>query len=193
MSSSGLGRPIIWSDPIRVNYAPAVGRYSSVRGRELTRYEQAVERCASSRAGAWLFLHVINRVDRHLLPLTRGRASVAVGAPVGVLETIGACSGARRLTPLLYFGDGDAVIVVASNGGHAYDPVWLHNLRAHPEVRFLSRATGWRAYHAQIATGTERDRRWLYVTDFYAGYEAYARRAHPREIPIVLLTPRRPP
>jgi deazaflavin-dependent oxidoreductase (nitroreductase family) len=165
-------------------------RFSPSRGRRLTRYEAAAEAFAASRVGSWCFLHVFDTVDRRLLPLTRGRLSVTPGAPVGLLETVGARSGRPRRTPVLYTADGAAVLLVASNGGGPRDPAWLHNVRAHPEVRFLARGGAWRAYRAAIADPADRARLWPLVTDLYAGYAAYAARAAPRVLGIVVLTPR---
>src|SRR5437588_7314711 len=105
-----------------------MARYSAARGRELTMYEAGLERLASSRLGAWLFLHVLNPLDRRLLPVTRGRLSMAVGAPVGLLQTVGAKTGRVRRTPLLYLRDGEEILLVASNGGSRRDPAWLHNV-----------------------------------------------------------------
>ena len=165
-----------------------MGRYSTLRGRRLSFYEDTVERFAGSRAGAWLFLHALHPVDRRLLALTRGRLSLAVGAPVGLLETVGARSGCRRRTPLLYVADGDALVIVASNGGNARQPAWLHNLRAHPEVRFLTREHRWRSYRANVAAGSERAALWQLVNDLYAGYAIYQARAPERDFPVVVLT-----
>jgi F420H(2)-dependent quinone reductase len=165
-----------------------VGRYSHVRGRPLSRYESTVERFAASRAGAWLFVHVLSPADRRLLPLTRGRLSLAVGTPVGMLETVGARSGRLRRTPLVYLADGERIVVVASNGGGPRHPGWLFNLRARPDVRFLSRERGWRSYRALEASGEERERCWARAADFYAGYDAYAERTA-REIRVVVLEP----
>jgi deazaflavin-dependent oxidoreductase (nitroreductase family) len=166
-----------------------VGRYSHVRGRRLTRYESTVERFAASPAGGWLFVHVLSRADRRVLPLTRGRVSLALGTPVGMLETVGARSGRLRRTPLVYLADGERIVLVASNGGGSRHPGWLFNLRARPAVRFLSRERGWRAYHAHEASGDERERCWALATDFYVGYDAYARRTA-RAIGVVVLEPR---
>jgi deazaflavin-dependent oxidoreductase (nitroreductase family) len=166
-----------------------MGRYSAARGRELTMYESGLERVAASRLGAWLFLHLINPLDQRLLPLSRGRLSLTVGAPVGLLQTIGGKTGTVRRTPLLYLllRDGDEILVVASNGGSPRDPAWLHNVRADPDVRFLSREQGWRAYHAEVLTGADRAEAWPRALDLYAGYRAYQVRAGEREIPIVVL------
>jgi deazaflavin-dependent oxidoreductase (nitroreductase family) len=165
-------------------------RYSKAQGRQLTAYEQIVERLAASPVGAWTFVHVFNVVDQRLLPLTRGRFSVAVGAPVGMLESRGARTNRRRRTPLLYVLDGEVVVLVASNGGSHRDPAWLHNLRRHPDVRFLSRERGWRAYRARLPAGAERARFWELATDLYAGYGDYQSRTAGREIPVVVLEPR---
>ena len=164
-------------------------RYSASRGRRLRTYEQLVERAAASRAGAWGFLNVLNRIDRRLLPLTRGRVSVVLGAPVGLLETRGARTGRIRRIPLLYVLDGSNVVLVASNGGSDRDPAWLRNLRAREQVRFLCRERGWRHYRARVVDGAERTRAWESATDLYAGYLDYQARATRREIPLVVLEP----
>lgn len=170
------------------DYGKPVTRYSALRGRELTAYETAVERFASSRTGAWLFLHVINPIDRRLLPLSRGRLSLAVGAPVGLLQTIGAKTGQIRRTPLLYVQGPGEIILVASNGGSPRHPAWLHNVKAHPDVWFLTAHDSWRQYRALIQHGEARTEPWQRALDLYAGYQTYQQRAHEREIPVVVLT-----
>jgi deazaflavin-dependent oxidoreductase (nitroreductase family) len=170
-----------------------MGRYSPMRGRRLTPYEQAVERFVATRAGGWLFVHACNRVDQRLLPLTRGRLSLAVGAPVGLLETIGARTGRPRHTPLLYLADGERVVLVASNVGRPQDPAWLHNVKAHPDVRFLTRDGRRRTLRAHIARDAERAELWARLLDLYAGYAVYQRRAGARELAIVVLSRPAPP
>ena len=165
-------------------------RDSTLRGRRLSAYEQLVERAVASRVGAWAFVHLLSPVDGRLVPLTRGRVSLALGAPVGVLETTGARTGRLRRTPLLYLLDDERIVLVASNGGSDRDPAWLHNLQARPFVRFLSRECGWRDYRAHVAAGAERTRCWALVTDLFAGYERYQERSARRQIPLVVLAHR---
>jgi deazaflavin-dependent oxidoreductase (nitroreductase family) len=50
-----------------------------------------------------------------------------------LLDHVGAKSGRSRTTPLVYMRDGENLLIVASKGGYAKDPGWLHNLRAHPD------------------------------------------------------------
>jgi len=148
-----------------------------------------MEGLAKTRVGGWLAVNIGNPIDRRLLSLTGGRVGVFLGAPVGLLETVGAKSGEPRRTPLLYLDEGDRVVLVASKAGSARHPAWYHNLRAHPRVRFLRRGGRRAEYVAREATGPERERLWAKVNDLYAGYETYQGRAGSRRIPVVVLEP----
>ena len=145
----------------------------------------------STRPGAWFFTNVAMRVDRRLMPATRGRLRMTLGMPSALLTHTGAKSGAERTTPLLYFSDGDDVVFVASNGGAAKHPAWLHNVRANPRVTV---STDGRPvpYEAREAEGDERERLWRAACGMYPGYATYQRRAGARRIPVVVCS-RRPP
>src|SRR5680860_1474812 len=54
--------------------------------------------------------------------------------PMLLLDHVGAKSGQRRTSPLVYIRDGDAVVIVASKGGHPKHPDWFHNLKANPDT-----------------------------------------------------------
>jgi F420H(2)-dependent quinone reductase len=158
--------------------------------REMRWWEKLQEGIARTRFGGWFAITVGNRVDRRLLRWTKGRVGVYPGQPVGLLEAVGARSGQRRDTPLLYAEDGDRIVLVASKAGAARHPAWLHNLRAHPDVAFTDRRGGRREYRAREASGDERDRLWALANDLYAGYETYQGRTGGRRIPVVVLEPR---
>ena len=157
------------------------------RRRQLRWYERPLESFARSKPGGWYFVNVAMRIDRVLLPLSGGRVSSGFGQQVGLLGTVGAKSGERRSTPLLYLTDGDHIVLIASKAGAAKHPAWLHNLRANREVTFL--APGGRSgdYLAREAKGDERGRLWADAVDYYAGYADYAVRAGSRQIPVVVL------
>ena len=148
-----------------------------------------MEGLVKTRTGGWLAVHVANPIDRRLIPLTRGRFGLYLGAPVGVLEADGAKSGQRRRTPLLYLDEGERVVLVASKAGNPRHPAWYHNVKANPRVRFLRRGGHEGEYLAREATGPERDRLWAKVNDLYAGYETYQQRTGGRRIPVVVLEP----
>lgn len=108
------------------------------------------------------------------------------GAPAMLLlEHVGAKSGTRRTTPLVYVPDGDDVVIVASKGGHPRHPGWYHNLRAHPDTT-VQIGSEHRAVRARVATPEERERLWPLAVRTYGGYAGYQRRTT-REIPLVVL------
>jgi deazaflavin-dependent oxidoreductase (nitroreductase family) len=144
-------------------------------------------RFAATRPGAWYFVNVAMRLDRTLIPLTRGRVSMGFPYQVGLLETIGAKSGEPRRLPLLYLRDGDRVVLIASKGGNPKHPAWYWNLRANPRVRFLGPRGLTGDYVAREAEGEERDRLWAEAVAYYPGFATYQGRTDGRRIPVVVL------
>jgi deazaflavin-dependent oxidoreductase (nitroreductase family) len=108
--------------------------------------------------------------------------------PTLLLDHIGAKSGARRTSPLIYGEDGQNLILVASKGGYPKNPAWFHNLVANPDtsVQVGSRRLD---VHALLAAGEERARLWTLMVGVYGGYDDYQKRTE-REIPLVVLEPR---
>lgn len=107
--------------------------------------------------------------------------------PVLLLTANGRKSGLPRISPLLYFADGDDYVVVASNGGRPQMPAWFHNVRANPEVEVQAGRRRFRA-KAEVASPEERARLWPRLTEFYKGWAHYQTLTD-REIPVVLLRP----
>jgi deazaflavin-dependent oxidoreductase (nitroreductase family) len=161
----------------------------AARRRQLSRWERSLENFARSRIGGWYFVNVAMRVDRVLLPLSRGRLSTGVGQNVLLLETVGAKSGQVRKTPLVYLKDGERVVLIGSKAGAPRHPAWVHNLRANPHVKVLAPGRSGN-YVAHEAEGEERARLWADAVDYYAGYATYQERAGERRIPVVVLEPR---
>lgn len=61
--------------------------------------QKALRRVAGSGPGSWLFARVLNRIDRPVYRLTRGRhtfASLLSGIPVVMLTTTGARAAGSR-------------------------------------------------------------------------------------------------
>jgi F420H(2)-dependent quinone reductase len=108
--------------------------------------------------------------------------------PVLLLDHVGAKSGTRRRTPLVYVEDGRDVVIVASKGGHPKHPAWYHNLRAHPDTT-VQIGREHRAVHARVAGPDEHARLWPKAVATYGGYRGYQERAD-RQIPLVVLEPR---
>jgi deazaflavin-dependent oxidoreductase (nitroreductase family) len=122
---------------------------------------------------------------------TGGRIGhTAPGLPTMLLlDHVGAKSGTRRTSPLLYFKDGENLVIVASKGGFPKHPAWYHNLVANPDTE-VQVGTERRPVHARVATAEERKRLWQLALRTYRGYADYQARSKGREIPLVILGPR---
>jgi deazaflavin-dependent oxidoreductase (nitroreductase family) len=117
----------------------------------------------------------------HDIPGVRGKMLL--------LDHVGAKSGTKRTCPLLYFPDGENVVIVASKGGFPKHPAWFHNLMANPDTTVqIGRER--RPVHARVATPEERTRLWPVAVRMYRGYADYQARSKGREIPLVILEPR---
>jgi F420H(2)-dependent quinone reductase len=106
-----------------------------------------------------------------------------------LLDHVGAKSGTKRTAPLLYFRDGDDLVIVASKGGFPKHPAWFHNLKANPDTAVQVGSHHVRV-HARVATAEERQRLWPEAVKSYHGYADYQVRSKGREIPLVILEPR---
>jgi deazaflavin-dependent oxidoreductase (nitroreductase family) len=111
------------------------------------------------------------------------------GTPMLLLHHTGAKSGAERVNPLAYLADDGRYVVFASKGGAPRNPGWYWNLKAHPEVKI---EVGPRAIDAVAseAVGEERERLFSAQADRYPQFADYMQKAAPRNIPVIVLTPR---
>jgi deazaflavin-dependent oxidoreductase (nitroreductase family) len=106
-----------------------------------------------------------------------------------LLDHVGAKSGIKRTTPLLYVRDGKDVVLVASKGGYPKHPAWLHNLKANPETT-VQVGGDLLQVRARVATAEERKRLWPMAEEAWRGFRTYQARSQGREIPMVILEPR---
>ncbi|HEX3173333.1 MAG TPA: nitroreductase family deazaflavin-dependent oxidoreductase [Solirubrobacterales bacterium] len=117
----------------------------------------------------------------HDIPGVRGKMLL--------LDHVGAKSGTKRTSPLLYIADGEDVVIVASKGGFPKNPAWYYNLMANPDTS-AQIGTERRLVHARVAAPEERERLWPLAVRAYHGYADYQERSKGREIPLVILEPR---
>ena len=153
--------------------------------------QRSIRRFAATGPGAWLFGNVLQRLDRPVYRLTRGRhtlANLLSGLPVVVLTTTGARSGLERSAPVVGLPTADGLSVIASNFGRKSHPGWYHNLRADPHARITVRGRE-SAVRATLATGDVRARIWREGLTIYPGWSSYERRAAGRTIAVFVLAP----
>ncbi len=106
-------------------------------------------------------------------------------APLILLTTKGARSGQTRVYPLMAVPDGDHYIAVASKGGAPQNPLWYHNLLAHPDVT-VEVGNETFAATARLLTGDEREQAFAKAVAVFAPYGEYQKKTT-RQIPVFLL------
>lgn len=110
------------------------------------------------------------------------------GRPLLLLTTIGAKSGQRRTTPMMYIPDNDRWLVIASNIGAPTHPDWYRNLVAHPEVTV---EVGTKTFDATavVTQGAERDQLWTRIVGLYPFFAEHQAKTT-RQIPVIALSRR---
>jgi deazaflavin-dependent oxidoreductase (nitroreductase family) len=155
-----------------------------------SRFKRALFAFALTRAGTWYSSRLGARIDPWLVRATRGRVDHSFGQiPIVLVTARGVRSGVERTVPLLYFNDGEDIVLIASSYGRAKFPAWYYNLKANPEVRLESMGRSG-SYVARETEGADRDRLFELAKKVYRGYEQYEQRtADIRRIPVLRLSP----
>jgi len=140
-----------------------------------------------STVGRWYGINVASRVDPFLLRTTGGRVRSVGSMPTALLGHTGAKSGEPRENPVLYFHDGDDVVLIASSFGRDKHPAWYHNLVAHPACTL----NGLSFMAAEVSDAAEVERLFELAIRVYPGYGDYRVRtaAIGRRIPVLRLSP----
>jgi deazaflavin-dependent oxidoreductase (nitroreductase family) len=111
------------------------------------------------------------------------------GAHLLLLHTVGAKTGAQRVSPMMYFPDGDTRIVVASKGGAPENPAWYHNLMAKPSVHVEASVDGGIEEYDAVASPmpeAKRALKYAEIGDSNPGFAEYQKKTT-RTIPLVVL------
>jgi deazaflavin-dependent oxidoreductase (nitroreductase family) len=110
-------------------------------------------------------------------------------ADVMQLTTVGARTGQRRQTTVVYFPDREnSLLIVGSAGGAVHHPAWFFNIARHPDQVWVR--VGDRRFRVtpETLSGDERAAVWQRIktqSPVFAGYETKT----DRELPIIRLTP----
>ena len=107
------------------------------------------------------------------------------GAPLLLLISTGAKSGAQRTNPMMYLADGPRLVVFATKAGAPTNPDWYHNLVAHPEAT-VELGTDRFAVTARVLSGAERDELYERQAALYPGFAEYQANTS-RTIPVIAL------
>ena len=128
----------------------------------------------------------MSRINTFVYKKTDGKVGgkLPKGAPVALLTTTGRKTGEPRVSPLLYLRDGDRVILVASQGGAAKNPMWYLNLKANPKVSVQIKDEMLNLT-ARDATEAERTEYWPKLVEMYSSFDDYQSWTD-RVIPVVI-------
>jgi len=108
------------------------------------------------------------------------------GAPILLLHTTGARTGAERVNPMMYRRLGPtSVAVFASKAGAPTNPDWYFNLLAHPDAT-AEIGTEVVSVRAREAGADERAPIWEAHKAEYPGFADYERQTS-RTIPVMIL------
>lgn len=110
------------------------------------------------------------------------------GAPLLLLHSTGAKSGAERISPMMYQSVDDDWAVFASYAGRAENPAWYHNLKAHPDAT-IEVGTDTVEVTARELPPEERDPIWERQKELAPGFADYEKNTS-RIIPVLILTRR---
>lgn len=133
-------------------------------------------------------LKTMTRAHVTLSRLTGGRLGNTMGGDEICFVTMTGAKSGRRLTiPLMYVPHGDAVLLVASQGGAPTNPVWYRNLVKNPAIEVTHRGVT-RRLVARLATAEEKGALWPVCDAAYAPFADYRERTT-RDIPIFICEP----
>ena len=155
--------------------------------------QRAVSRFLATTAGSTIHRTFMAPLDTRLIHLTRGRIHLAKGTfPLVLLRTTGAKSGIQRDVTLVYFTDGDDVILIASNYGQVKHPSWYYNLLKNPRCELFAdgRSDSGGTFVARPTEGADHDRLFALMERYSPNFTNYAANIDGiRAIPVLRLTP----
>ncbi|MET0910577.1 MAG: nitroreductase/quinone reductase family protein [Ilumatobacteraceae bacterium] len=116
-----------------------------------------------------------------------GKVAQFGDAPLVILHTIGAKSGALREIPLVALVEGDELIVFGSKAGATDNPDWVYNLRANPAITV---EYGTETFTAEVTELSVEDSQAKIQeqAQLMPQFGEYVKTAAPRVIPAFTLT-----
>ena len=119
---------------------------------------------------------------------TQGTTLRDTGLPCIIVTHKGNKSGAIRKIPLMRVQDGDNYVLVGSYGGSPKHPVWVHNIRADPDVEIRDETQVFKMRVREITDDATRDRLWQISADAFPPYDEYQAKTD-RKIPVFIAEP----
>ena len=119
---------------------------------------------------------------------TEGTTLLDTGLPCILVTHKGNKTGAIRKIPLMRVKVDEGYVLVGSMGGQPKNPVWVHNLRANPDVEIRDATDLHRMRVHEVTDEAERQRLWDASVAAYPPYAEYQAKTS-RRIPVFLAEP----
>lgn len=119
---------------------------------------------------------------------TKGTTLRDTGLPCIIVTHTGNKTGGVRKIPLMRVKVGEGYVLVGSYGGRPKDPVWVHNLRANPDVEIRDKTEVTKMRVREVTDQGERARLWATAAEAFPPYNDYQAKA-PRTIPVFFAEP----
>lgn len=119
---------------------------------------------------------------------TKGTTLLDTGLPCIIVTHKGNKTGGIRKIPLMRVKVDDSYVLVGSMGGQPKNPVWVYNLRAHPDVEIRDKTEVHKMCVREVTDEAERKRLWAASAQAYPPYNDYQAKTT-RKIPVFLAEP----
>lgn len=103
--------------------------------------------------------------------------------PCVIVTHKGNKTGAIRKTPLMRVKHGDGYVLIGSMGGAPKNPVWVYNLRAHPDVEIRDGTEVHTMRVREVTNDEERSAIWETGVAAFPPYKEYQEKTA-RKIPV---------
>ena len=116
---------------------------------------------------------------------TQGTTLLDTGMPCILVTHRGNKTGGIRKIPLMRVEVDGNYVLIGSMGGQPKNPVWVYNLRAHPDVQIRDKTAVFDMRVREVTDEQERSRLWAAGVAAYPHYDEYQAKTT-RRIPVFI-------
>ena len=119
---------------------------------------------------------------------TEGTTLRDTGLPCIIITHKGGKTGAIRKIPVMTVKVDDSYVLIGSYGGRPKNPVWVYNLRAHPDVEIRDGTSVTKMTVREVDDDPERKKLWDVGAKAFPPYLEYQEKTD-RKIPVFVAEP----
>ncbi|MDE0811553.1 MAG: nitroreductase family deazaflavin-dependent oxidoreductase [Alphaproteobacteria bacterium] len=119
---------------------------------------------------------------------TEGTTLRDTGLPCIIITHKGGKTGAIRKIPVMTVKVDDSYVLIGSYGGRPKNPVWVYNLRAHPDVEIRDGSSVTKMTVREVHDDPERKKLWDAGAKAFPPYLEYKEKTD-RKIPVFVAEP----